>query len=122
MTEFSFKFIDLVLLFEKTPMLMVMWAAFGYIFTSFILLIPSMILRKMGLTLKLDKAMGVVGVIIVLTWLVGFITQMILLFSDVPGSKMFIIWILMLFTFIIFAITNYQMIVKYLNTIGKTKS
>ncbi|MBO0593167.1 hypothetical protein I2486_17325 [Cellulophaga sp. E16_2] len=122
MTEFSFKFIDLVLLFEKTPMLMVMWAAFGFIFSILILLIPSMILRKMGLTLKLDKVMGVMGVIIALTWVVGFITQMILLFSDVPGSKMFIIWILMLFTFIIFAITNYQMIVKYLNTLGKTKS
>ena len=122
MTEFSFKFIDLVLLFEKTPMLMVMWAAFGFIFSILILLIPSMILRKMGLTLKLDKVMGVMGVIIALTWVVGFITQMILLFSDVPGFKMFIIWILMLFTFIIFAITNYQMIVKYLNTLGKTKS
>ena len=122
MMESSFSFISILEIVEQEPVYMVLWAAFGFFFGSLVLFIPIIILRKATKTVKVEKGVGLAVTILMLCWVMGFVTQMVLFFSDVPGIKLFFIWISMVFTYVVFGMFNKKMILKWSNTITKTNT
>ena len=120
--EFNSKLIYLISEIDKNPIFMVMWAAFGIFLSFFILLIPIIFLRKIGIQNKrIEDSLAVVTGIIMISWILGFISQMILLFTGVRGLKMLIIWIIMFFTVSAFTIANKKMILKWVHKKSSVK-
>lgn len=118
----NFDFIPLLELFENQPVLMVFLAAFGIFFGTFILFIPFMILRRLNKKVKIENSLRLVTSILLLCWVIGFVTQIILFFAGVSGIKLFFIWITMLFTYVVFGLFNKKMILKWGNTVIKEKT
>lgn len=122
MTVSNFDFIHLLEIVEDQPVLMVFWAAFGMFFGTLILFVPFMILRKLNKKVKIENSLGLVTSVLLLCWVIGFVTQIILFFSGVSGIKLFFIWIAMLFTYVAFGLSNKKMILKWGNTVIKERT
>lgn len=120
MMEFSSDFISILEMIEKTPVYMVLWAAFGIFFSSLLLFAPIAMLRKVTKTAKVERGIGVAVTILMLCWAMGFVTQMGLFFSDVPGIKLFFIWIAMFLTYVVFGLSNRKMILKWGSAMTKS--
>ncbi|OQP58581.1 hypothetical protein [Niastella populi] len=120
MMELSFDFISILETIERQPVYVVFWAAFGMFFCSIVLFVPVIILRKLNKTAKIDNGIGLVASILLLCWIIGFVTQMILFFSGVSGIKLFFIWMAMFLTYVVFGVFNKNMILKWSATLTKT--
>jgi hypothetical protein len=79
-----------------------------------------MILRKRNKKVKIENSIELVTSVLLLCWIIGFVTQIILFFSGVSGIKLFFIWIAMLLTYVVFGIFNKKMILKWSSTITET--
>ncbi|WP_461533168.1 hypothetical protein [Sinomicrobium sp.] len=105
---------DIVHSIEENPAFMVIWAAFGVPITSFVI---SIILYQ--LTKKWTKQNALltttIAALIVVVWILGFVTQMILLFMGASGIQMLLIWIVMFLTYLIFTIFNQKSIYKFIS-------
>lgn len=119
--ELNFSFIDLLKVIDEEPIFMVMWAAFGVFFTIFLLMIPMYIFKKLGISAYFETAFGILTGAILISWITGFISQMILLFSDVSGIRMLLIWIIMFVTYLMFCIFNKKTILKWINEHSSVK-
>jgi len=118
--ELTFNFIDLARLVEEKPAHVVTWAAFGL---PLVILVISLFLSLLT-KLKIRKAFKedtliLVSSLIAILWLLGFITQMIFLFTEVSGLRMLIIWIVMAICYSAFVLFNSNMIIKWANNISK---
>lgn len=114
MMEFSSDFSAFLINLEDEPALVVIWAALLFPFSLLFILILSSVLKK----LQLDKPFEQIGYIstvtILMTWLTGFISQMMLLFIGISGIRMLLIWLVMFITCLFFSIFNYQKLILYL--------
>jgi hypothetical protein len=117
--EFSFKLFDFLQDVENKPEIMVMWAAFGIPVLMFALALPLYILRKLGLEESIKPAVSVVYLSLSITWILGFVTMMVLLFANVTGIRMFLVWSLMFLTYLIFCIFNRKQLMKGVDHITK---
>ena len=118
--ELTFNFIDLARLVEEKPAHVVTWAAFGL---PLVILVISLFLSLLT-KLKIRKAFKedtliLVSSLIAILWLLGFITQMIFLFTEVSGLRMLIIWIVMAICYSAFVLFNSNMIIKWANKISE---
>ena len=113
-SNFNFSFIDLALLAEQKPLLMVMWSAFGVPLAAFVVGMLLVMLRKLKIrsAFKTDTLLLLLS-LITITWLVGFLTQIVMLFTQVSGLRMLIIWIIMLICYLGFILFNKKMILKW---------
>ncbi|HEX9601253.1 MAG TPA: hypothetical protein VF985_07185 [Mariniflexile sp.] len=119
MMGFSFDVVSILETIEQQPVYMVFWAAFGVFFSLLALFFPFMILKKINRMAKMENSVGLIVSIVLLCWIIGFITQIILFFSGVSGIKLFFIWIAMFLTYMVFGVFNKKMILKWSNTIIK---
>ncbi len=110
----NFNIIDLAKLVEEEPVFMVMWSAFGVpLFVLFVAMFL-IFLRKLGLRKAFGpNAQVLLASLITITWLMGFITQMIMLFTQVSGLRMLIIWIVMLLCYAGFLLFNKKVVIKW---------
>lgn len=120
--EFSFKLYDFLRELENNPQYMVMWSAFGVPALMFALGIPFFILRKIGLEKQAKAIANVVYMALFVSWILGFITMMIMMFTEVSGIRMFMVWSLLFITYFVFTIFNYKMLVKGLGNLSKKKT
>lgn len=98
--------------FNDEPAFMVIWSAFG-IFLCFGLLVAILkIIQKLGLGNYFGNTFTILTVVILISWTLGSITQILLFFSEVSGLRMFFIWIVMFMTYLVFAFLNKKMIIK----------
>ena len=118
--EFNFDFISILEAIERQPVYVVFWAAFGMFFCTVTLFVPLMFLRKLNKTAKIGNGIRLVVSILLLCWIIGFVTQMILFFSGISGIKLFFIWMAMFLTYVVFGIFNKNMILKWSATLTKT--
>lgn len=116
----DFDFISILETVEQQPVYMVFWAAFGMFFSALVLFIPFIFLRKLNNTAKIESGIGLAVSILLLCWIIGFVTQIVLFFSGVSGIKLFFIWITMFLTYMVFGVSNKKMILKWSNAITKT--
>ena len=120
MMEFNSEFISILEMIENNPVYMVLWAAFGLFFSSLVLFVPIKILSKIIKTTKVERGIGVSVTILMLCWLIGFVTQMGLFFSGIPGIKLFFIWVVMFLTYTVFSFYNRKMILKWISVTTKS--
>ena len=117
--EFSFKLYEFLSDIENKPEIMVIWAAFGVPALMFALALPLYITRKMGLEKTLKPVVNVTYLSLGISWLLGFVTMIILLFANVTGIRMFMIWVLMFLTYLFFCIFNRRQLMKGVEHITK---
>lgn len=120
--EFSFKLYDFLQMLEDNPQYMVMWSAFGVPLLMFALALPLYIFRKIGLQEQAKPFANVAYISLGITWIIGFITMMIMMFTDVSGIRMFLVWSLMFITYLAFTLFNYKMLIKGVGSLSKKKT
>ena len=116
--EFSFKLYDFIKAIEANRQYIVMWSAFGMPLLILALTLPLYIVRKIGLYPVLKPFYSILYCSLFITWIIGFVAMMVLFFTEVSGIRMFMIYVLILITYIFFTIFNY----KKLNTVIDEKS
>lgn len=106
--ELPFNIIDILRIIEAEPGFLVAFAAF-HPFAIMVLAIPLWIFRKMGVY-KPAEELGMFGfsvvVIFMLGWLLGFVSQILMMFMGIPGLKMLMIYLSMYLCITAFVIVN----------------
>ena len=106
--ELPFSFIDILRSIESEPGVLVAFAAF-HPFALLLLTIPLWLFKKLGIY-KPAETLGIFGfsvvVIMMVGWLLGFVSQILLMFMGVQGMKMLLIYISMYFCITGFVIVN----------------
>jgi len=106
--ELHFNIIDILHSIEAEPGVLVAFAAF-HPFALMILLIPLWILKKVGIYRPVQN-LGIFGfsVVCIMTvgWLLGFVSQILLMFLGVSGLKMLMIYFAMYLCITAFVIVN----------------
>lgn len=106
--ELPFNIIDILRTIEAEPGFLVAFAAF-HPFVIMILAIPLWIFRKMGVY-KPAEELGMFGfsvvVIFMVGWLLGFVSQILMMFIGIPGLKMLMIYFAMYLCITAFVIVN----------------
>jgi len=120
--EFSFKLYDFLQMLEDNPQYMVMWSAFGVPLLMFALALPLYIFRKIGLQEQAKPLANLAYISLGITWIIGFITMMIMMFTDVSGIRMFLVWSLMFITYLTFTLFNYKILIKGVGNLSKKKT
>lgn len=107
--ELPFNIIETLHFLEDNPATLVFFAAFHPFALLLISLIPMWIFRKIGL-FKPKEHLSNFGFslifIICVGWLIGFVSQMILLFMAIPTIKMLFIYFSMYLCIAAFTIVN----------------
>ena len=120
--EFSFKLYDFMKDIDSDPQAIVMWAAFGVPLTMLALTFPLFLFRKMGLYPALKPYYRVLYLSLGISWILGFITQMIFFFTAVSGVRMALIWIIMFFVYFTFCSFKRRQLNRWLDALSKTKA
>lgn len=106
--ELPFNIIDILRTIEAEPGFLVAFAAF-HPFAIMVLAIPLWIFRKMGVY-KPAEELGMFGfsvvVIFMVGWLLGFVSQILMMFMAIPGLKMLMIYLSMYLCITAFVIVN----------------
>ena len=106
--ELPFNFIDILRSIEAEPGVLVAFAAF-HPFALLLLTIPLWILKKVGIYKPIQN-LGIFGfslvVICTVGWLLGFVSQILLMFMGVSGLKMLMIYFSMYLCVTAFVIVN----------------
>lgn len=110
----NYRFIELAKLTEDNPVFMVFWSAFGVPLVVFVVGMILIVLRKLHLrkAFEIDTMLLLVS-LSTITWIMGFITQIIMFFTQVSGLRMLIIWIVMLICYTGFLLFNRKMVLKW---------
>ena len=106
--ELPFNLIDILQSIETEPGVLVAFAAF-HPFALLLLTIPLWIFKKVGVY-KPAQELGIFGfsvvVIMMVGWLLGFVSQILLMFMGVSGLKMLMIYFSMYLFITAFVIVN----------------
>ena len=117
--EFSFNLFGFLADIDSHPEYMVMWAAFGVPALMLALTLPLYIFRLLGLYPRLKPFYSVLYISLTITWILGFITTILLFFTKITGVRLLIIWVLMYATYLVFCIFNRNSINRGIETISK---
>lgn len=111
---FNISFIDIVREIDQNPFIMVIWSAFGLPLAMFVIGMLLVILRKLKMrnAFKEDTLLLLIS-LITISWIIGFITQIIMLFTQVSGLRMMMIWIIMVICYFGFLMFNRKMVLKW---------
>ena len=106
--ESTFNIIEIIRHIEREPGILVAFAAF-HPFALLLLTIPLWIIKKIGIY-KPSEELGIFGfsVVCIMTvgWLMGFVSQILLMFMGISGLKMLLIYFAMYLCITAFVITN----------------
>lgn len=117
--EFSFKYYDFLKMLDAHPEYMVIWASFGVPLLMLAFVMPFFVLRKIGLQEHSKPFANVIYLTLGITWILGFMIMMIMMFSNVSGVHMLLTWLLILITYMAFVLTNYKTLMKALRRMSK---
>jgi len=100
---------------------LVMWAAFGVFFSGVILILILSWIGKLLFKAFFDKVVFVIVTTLLATWLTGFVSMMIFLFTGISGIKMLLIWITLFLGYLIFSIINRRELERFVLEFGGEK-
>nr|WP_294923439.1 hypothetical protein [uncultured Flavobacterium sp.] len=125
MMELPFNSIEIIQNIDREPGLLVAFAAFHPIALLLVLLLSFWILKKTGLYTPKENY-GIFGVsvtiIILIGWILGFASQILLLFTGVTGLRMLLIYLSMYLCITAFVIFNAKSLQKkFLRDTAKRK-
>lgn len=121
MMELNSEIARLLRYIEQAPMIMVFFSAFGVILYLVLLSLIIWPIQKMfkteksSLTNAYFYATGI-------TWILGFIIEMLLFFMGVSGLQLVLIWLTLHFICVFFCIFNYNSLHQLFNKISKLKT
>lgn len=113
MMELNSSVLDIIQYIETKPAIVLIWATLGMCILAFVLLIPLAIIKKTGIGKHFVNTFTLVIGVVLLSLIIGFITQLFLFLADVSGLKMLIIWVVMFCTNLIFVFTHQKPILKW---------
>lgn len=114
--EFSFEIPDWMDPFLEEPGLIVAWAAFGVSLSMLAFsLATGWIIKKLK-SRFVDKVMQLLGVVFLVTWLVGFVMTILMLFGGVHPVKMILCWMLLLIVVTIFCVMEHRLVLKKIDS------
>jgi hypothetical protein len=119
--EFSFKIPEWLVTFVEKPVYIVVWATLGVFFSALILSAIFSLAGKIFSTKIFDKIATVVISTFMITWITGFVSMIIFLFTGLSGIKMLLIWLSAFIGYFIFSIIHYREIERFGKDIGKKK-
>lgn len=108
--ELSSKFFELANYINREPGVLVAFASFHPLLLL-VLGIPLFLLKKIGLDLgkiNFGKFGVCVAMIIGIGWVLGFFSQILLMFMGVSGIKMLLIYISMYLVLTVFVLANFK--------------
>ncbi|MDR1896033.1 MAG: hypothetical protein LBR10_04495 [Prevotellaceae bacterium] len=111
--EFSFKIPEWLVTVVEQPVYIVVWAAFGVFFSALILAVIFSRAGKIFSAKIFDKIATVIVSTLMITWITGFVSMIILLFTGLSGIKMLLIWLSTFTGYFIFSIINYREIKRF---------
>ncbi len=120
--EFSFEIPAWIKTLIDQPVYIVVWAAFGVFFGAMIITLILSWIGKIVSTKALDNIIIPLVSAIMLTWITGFLSMIILLFTGLSGIKMLLIWISIFVGYLVFSILNRRAIERFANDIGTKKT
>lgn len=98
---------DFLKTIEQNREYIVMFAGFQIFGFLILLIISSIFFKIFGIvTTKITDFSFVLTVTIMIGWLLGFVSQMLLLFMGLPGLKMLLIYVVMYLLVATFTISN----------------
>jgi hypothetical protein len=112
--ELSFEYYPWLKILANKPQYIVMWAAFGVPVLMLLSALPFFILRKIGLALPDPFYTSFYGSLTV-TWLMGFVVMIIMLFSEIAALRMALIWCLIFLFNLLFCIFYHRPIKKWID-------
>lgn len=106
---------------EEAPMIMVFFSAFGVILYLVLLAIIIGPIQKM---FKIENAPLINAYFYAtgITWILGFIIEMLLFFMGVSGLQLVLIWLTLHIICVFFCIFNYSSLHQLFNKITKLKT
>ncbi len=113
--ELNSSMINLIHEINDEPAFMIVWSAFGFFLCFGLLVAILKIIQKLGLGNYFGNTLTVSLIVVMVSWSLGSITQILLFFSGASGLRMFFIWIVMFMTYLVFAFLNKKMIVKLMS-------
>lgn len=116
--ELSFEYFELLKKANEEPIFVVMWAAFG---VPLVMLFFTLVFALIPFKKIKTKLITVVLSILAITWFLGFVVTIILLFANVSGIKLVFIWFILLISSSIFYAFNSAGISKWLDNIKENK-
>lgn len=117
MMELPFSIVAFLRFINEKPIFLVMFSAFHPLLL-FLMFIPLGILKRLNIyNFQQDKSMFIYFIMLVLMtgWVLGFVSQILLLFMDVPGIKMLLIYICMYICILFFYLFNAKPTRKYID-------
>tara|TARA_R110000823_G_scaffold315705_1_gene451128 strand:- start:168928 stop:169281 length:354 start_codon:yes stop_codon:yes gene_type:complete len=107
--EFSFEYFEILKQVNKTPSYTVMWAAFGVPLLIAVFMLCTIVIPNKDIKLKVNTAIiSILGI----TWILGFITTILFLFTGISGIKLLAIWCTLFVSVSIFYIFHSTEIAK----------
>ena len=103
-------------LMDSLPAIVVAWSTFGMLLCLLLMSLLMKGLKKIGLRNYFENTYIILSSVMLASFLVGSLTQIILLTNEVSGLHMFFIWIVMFMTYLIFGLLNKKMILKMIST------
>ena len=117
MMVLNFNIINLLQQINNEPVIMVLWSSFGMFLCFIALALVLKIIQKLGFGNYFGNTFYLLSATILFSCVLGSITQILLLLSDVSGLHMFFIWLAMFTTYCFFILFNKKMITKWLSTL-----
>jgi hypothetical protein len=116
----QFEYYDWLRVLNEQPMFVTAWAAFGMPLALLACSMPGIVLRKIGLPLP-DGMQYVFYTAGAMTWLTGFVVMMILLFSEISGIRMLLIWCLIYLFYCLFCTFYHRPLRKWMDSLVEEK-
>lgn len=112
--ELNSSIIKLIHIVNDEPVIMVLWSSFGMFLCFILLVIILKIIQKLGLGNYFDNTFNLISGVMLFSCVLGSLTQILLLLSNVSGLRMFFIWLAMFMIYSVFTFLNQKMIIKWM--------
>lgn len=122
--ELSFEYSEYIKKIDLKPELILLWSGLGIPVLMIILAIPVGILRKIGLHNYIPQINTVIYGSLLLAWLLGTVTILLLYFLGISGVRLALVWLVLFFGYFLFCLFNGTPIRKLYATLtqGKNRS
>jgi len=115
--EFSFEMpLWLLDFIENNPISVVIWAALGVPFFALAVAFVLSVVYKVTKLQFIKTFTQALCSALFITWITGFILCVILLFMEISGIKLLLIWGALYVCFQLFSVVNYNMIDRFIKS------
>ncbi|WP_136669262.1 hypothetical protein [Flavobacterium sp. H122] len=113
--EFSSSYISVLERLASDREQLILIFTFGAMGVAFVMFILMALLKRMGFHQFIVNAVLILSIALLISILVGLVSQLLLMMSGVSGIKMILIWVIMFIVIILYLTYNFSGINKKIN-------